>query len=178
MLHGRVMVLRKKKTQSNRFNRIPHRIRVKVQSNPRSLQKIRASRTAGNGSAAMLGNTDACTGRNKGSGCADVKGMRAIPTGATGIDQAVNRNFDAIRYRADDFCRRDDFIDRLPLDPKGHQETSDLGWCGLSLHDAAHHRMHFGMAEVRPFNKKTNGVTDIHKGICWGSAGAEFGPTA
>ena len=40
----------------------------------------------------MLGNTDACTGRNKGSGCADVKGMRAIPTGATGIDQAVNRS--------------------------------------------------------------------------------------
>jgi hypothetical protein len=43
MLHGRVMALRKKKTQSDRFNRIPHRICIKVQSNPRSLQKIRAS---------------------------------------------------------------------------------------------------------------------------------------
>ena len=110
----------------------------------------------------MLGNPNTRSGSYKSGGRTDIESMRSIAARATGIDQAVNWNLDASRNRANDFCSSNHLINRLALHAKRHQEAADLSRAGLTGHDGVHDITHFGMSQARPFNEKTDGVTNIH----------------
>jgi hypothetical protein len=93
----------------------------------------------------------------------NIEGMRPITAGPTGIYDLRIPHPDFGRASSHGLYGAGDLGHGLPLHPKPHEISGDLGGGRRAVHDLAHHGLSLLFGEVRPFGQCIDCVFD-HEG--------------
>ena len=161
--HRAVQGRGKQKAHAHLADRRLHPSRLQANIDAQGFQQIGAATHARGRPIAVLGHHHPRASRHKRRRGRDIKGVRAIATGAGGID------WDCSCRRADKRClvphhtgTARNLFDRLTLHAQADDKRRDLGGRSTPFHDLPHHRDGFGFGEIAPLNDCLNTFSDHH----------------
>ena len=110
----------------------------------------------------MLSDPDTCGGSHKCTCCRDIKFISPGTASATGIYKTCVVDLNTHGKLSHHFSGTDNFINRLTLQAKSNEETSNLGVSRLACHDQPHHYIHLALGKMISINHFRDSSRHIH----------------